>query len=115
MTNERTITLAVEKGVSVKIAGNDTIYPQQQTAIVLYSEKFAKTRPDIARKFMRAYIRAVRDYNDALVDVKLAGPNADEIIATLTSYTAIKDPALVRQITPSAIDPDGRINVVGLK
>ena len=73
MTNEPTITLAVEKGVAVKIAGNDTIYPQQQTAIVLYSEKFAKTRPDVARKFMRAYIRAVRDYNDALVNVEACG------------------------------------------
>jgi NitT/TauT family transport system substrate-binding protein len=114
ITNEPTITLALQKGVAVKIAGNDRIHPDQQTAVVLYSEKFARTRPDIAGKFMRAYIKAVREYNDALVDVKLAGPNADEIISTLTAYTAIKDAVLVRQITPSAIDPDGRINLTGL-
>ncbi len=115
MTNEPTITLALLKGLAVKIAGNDKIYPQQQTAILLYSEKFAKTRPDAALKFMRAYIRAVRDYNDALVDVKLAGPNANEIIATLTQYTSIKDPALLRQITPAAINPDGRVNLDGMR
>ncbi|HEY2136656.1 MAG TPA: ABC transporter substrate-binding protein [Xanthobacteraceae bacterium] len=115
MTNEPTITLATQKGVAVKIAGNDTIYPQQQTAILLYSQKFAQTRPDVALKFMRAYIKAVRDYNDALVDVKLAGPNADEIVATLTQYTSIKDPALLRQITPAAINPDGRVNLDGMR
>lgn len=115
MTNEPTITLAVQKGVAVKIAGNDRIYPQQQTAVVLYSEKFAGTRPDAALRFMRAYIRAVRDYNDALRDVKLAGPNADEIVATLTQYTSIKDPMLLRQITPAALNPDGRVNLDGMR
>ncbi|HYW58902.1 MAG TPA: ABC transporter substrate-binding protein [Xanthobacteraceae bacterium] len=115
MTNEPTITLAVEKGVAVKIAGNDTIYPQQQTAILLYSEKFVRTRPEAAVKFMRAYIRAVRDYNDALVDVKLTGPNADEIVATLTQYTSIKSPDLLRKITPAAVNPDGRVNLDGMR
>ncbi len=115
MTNEPTVTLAVEKGVAVKIAGNDTIYPQQQTAIVLYSEKFAKTRPDAAHKFMRAYIRAVRDYNDALVDAKLIGRNASEVIAALTQYTSIRDPALVQKITPAALNPDGRVNLDGMR
>lgn len=115
MTNEPTITLAVEKGVAVKIAGNDIIYPQQQTAILLYSEKFARTRPEVARKFMRAYIRAVRDYNEALADGRLAGANADEIVATLTHYTSIKSAELLRKITPAAINPDGRVNLDGMR
>src|SRR5262249_59260031 len=84
MTNEPTMTLGAEKGVAVKIAGNDVIYPQQQTAIIFYSEKFARTRPETAKKFMRAYLRAVRDYTDTLIDGKIAGPNADEIVAALT-------------------------------
>jgi NitT/TauT family transport system substrate-binding protein len=115
ITNEPTITLALQKGVAVKVAGNDKIHPNQQTAVLLYSEKFAKERPQIARKFMRGYIRAVRDYNDSLRDVKIAGPNADEIVATLTQYTSIKDPVLLRQITPAAVNPDGRVNLTGLK
>jgi len=115
MTNEPTMTLAVEKGVAVKIAGNDLIYPQQQTAIVFYSEKFARTRPETAQRFMRAYLRAVRDYTDALVDSKIAGANADEIVATLTQYTNLKNPALVRKITPPAINPDGHVNLAGMR
>lgn len=115
ITNEPTITLALQRGVAVKVAGNDKIHPNQQTAVVLFSEVFAKNRPDVARKVMRAYIKAVRDYNDALVNVKIAGPNADEIIKTLTEYTSIKDPALLQQITPAAVNPDAYVNVEGLK
>jgi NitT/TauT family transport system substrate-binding protein len=115
MTNEPTATEAVKQGLAVRIAGNDEIYPNQQTAVVLYSELFMRQRPETARKFMRTYIRAVRDYNDSLKDGRIAGPNADEIIATLTEFTFIKDPKVHREITPAAIDPDGRMNLAGLR
>ena len=69
----------------------------------------------IALKFMRAYIRAVREYNDALKDGRIAGPNADEVISILTEYTFIKDANIHRSITPAAIDPDGRLSLAGLR
>jgi len=53
-------------------------------------------------------------YNDALIDVKIAGRNADEIIAVLQEYTPIKDAALLRKITPAAVNPDGRVNIAGM-
>jgi NitT/TauT family transport system substrate-binding protein len=115
MTNEPTSTQAVKEGLAVRIAGNDEIYPEQQTAVVLYSEQFMRQRRDVALKFMRAYIRAVRDYNDALKDGRLAGPNAEEVIAVLTEHTFIKDAKVHREITPPAIDPDGRLSLAGLK
>jgi NitT/TauT family transport system substrate-binding protein len=115
MTNEPTSTTAVQTGLAVRIAGNDDIYPAQQTAVVLYSEIFARNRPQLAHKFMRAYIKAVREYNDALKDGRIAGPNAEEVISTLTEYTFIKDASIHRSITPAAIDPDGRMNLTGLR
>jgi NitT/TauT family transport system substrate-binding protein len=115
MTNEPTASQAVKDGLAVRIAGNDEIYPNQQTAVVLYSEKFMRERPQVAQKFMRAYIKAVREYNDALKDGKIAGPNAEEVISILSEYTFIKDPQIHREITPAAIDPDGRMNVHGLR
>ena len=75
----------------MRVAGNDDIYPDQQTAVVLFSENFGRTAPQLAVKFMRAYIKAVREYNDALKDGKIAGPNAEEVISILTKYTFIKD------------------------
>jgi NitT/TauT family transport system substrate-binding protein len=115
MTNEPTASEAVKEGLAVRIAGNDEIYPDQQTAVVLYSEVFARQRPQLALKFMRAYIKAVREYNDALSGGKIAGPNADEVISILTEYTFIKDAGIHRAITPAAIDPDGRMNLDGLR
>jgi NitT/TauT family transport system substrate-binding protein len=115
MTNEPTATRAVQERLAVRFAGNDEIYPGQQTAVVLYSEMFARERPQVALRFMRAYIRAVRDYNDALANGRIAGPNADEVISILTEYTFIKDPKVHRQITPAAIDPDGRLGLPSLR
>jgi NitT/TauT family transport system substrate-binding protein len=114
MTNEPTASEAVKEGLAVRIAGNDEIYPDQQTAVVIYSEVFARKRPELALRFMRAYIKAIREYNDALKDGKIAGPNAEEVISILTEYTFIKDARLHREITPAAIDPDGRMNLKGL-
>ena len=115
MTNEPTATEAVKQGVAVRVAGNDEIYPNQQTAVVLYSELFMRQRPEQALKFMRAYIKAVREYNDALQGGRLAGPNAEEVISILAEYTFIKDRNTHRQITPAAIDPDGRMSLPGLR
>jgi NitT/TauT family transport system substrate-binding protein len=82
---------------------------------VLYSEIFAHDRPALALKFMRAYIKAVREYDNALKDGRIAGPNADEVVSILTEYTFIKDPKIHRSITPAAIDPDGRMSLEGLR
>jgi NitT/TauT family transport system substrate-binding protein len=115
MTNEPTASQAVQDGLAVRFAGNDEIYPDQQTAVVLYSEIFARQRPQVASKFMRAYVKAIREYNDALKGGKIAGPNADEVISILTEYTFIKDARIHREITPAAIDPDVRMNLKGLR
>src|ERR1043166_2921871 len=50
MTNEPTSTTAVRGGLAVRIAGNDVIYPAQQTAVVIYSEIFGRERPEQALK-----------------------------------------------------------------
>jgi NitT/TauT family transport system substrate-binding protein len=113
ITNEPTVTRAIQGGFAVR-GSKDTIYPGQQTAVVLFSDEFIKRRA-IAQKFMNAYIRALRDYNDALKDGRLAGPGADGIIAILNEYTNIKDPAAYRAMTPFAANPDGHVNAASLR
>lgn len=115
LTTEPSATQAVNSGAAVRFAGDDVIYPYHQLAVVLYGGDFIKKQPAAAKKFMRAYIKAVRDYNDALKDGKLAGPNADEIIAILTEYTNIKDPKVYKSITPHGSNPNGKVNEASLK
>lgn len=115
ITNEPTMTLAVEEHVAVRVAGNDVTYPGQQTAVVYYSDNFIQKRRAVAERFMHAYLRGIRDYNDALKDGRFAGPNADEVVAILTEATAVKDTGLYRRITPSAVNPDGAVNMASLR
>jgi NitT/TauT family transport system substrate-binding protein len=115
ISNEPTMTLEIEQGAAVRIVGNDTTYPDQQTAVVFYSERFARDRRELAERFMRAYLRGIRLYNDALKDGRLAGPAAGEIIPILAKYTSIKDEAMLRRIIPSAVNPNGEVNIAGLR
>jgi NitT/TauT family transport system substrate-binding protein len=115
ITNEPTATQAEREGVAVKVEGNDELFKNHQTAVLLYSDDFAKNHPDAALKFMRAYIRAARDYNDALKDGSISGKGADDVIATLVEYTKIKDPKLHRDTVPAAINPDGHVDIESLE
>jgi NitT/TauT family transport system substrate-binding protein len=115
ITAEPVATRCVRAGVAVKFMPDDEFYPNQQIACVLYGGPFMTNKGDAARRFMVAYIKAARDYNDALRDGKMAGPLAGEVIAILTKYTAIKDPAVYRAITPNGNDPNGRLNVESLR
>src|SRR5439155_14262905 len=114
VTNEPSLTREIRDGVAVR-ASKDVIYPGQQTAVVLYSENFARARRGVAQKFLNAYIRAVRDYNDAILDGRLAGPNAGEVISILNEYTEIKDRATYAAMNAFAVNPNGGVNAQTLK
>lgn len=105
-------TLAVENGDAVVVGPDDVVYPNHQIAVLLYSQQFA-AKTELATKFMRAYIRAVRFYNDALKDSKLAGPTADELVSILTQYTPVKA-EIYRKVTPTGMNPDGNVSVESL-
>jgi NitT/TauT family transport system substrate-binding protein len=111
MTGEPAATAAVKAGYAVEILRDDQIAPNHALSSLLYSDNFAKNRTPVAVRFMRAYLRAVRFYNGALKDGRLAGPNADAVIAILVADTPFKDAAVLRSITPPGCDPDGRFDV----
>ena len=115
ITSEPAATAAEKLGVAVRIMGSDTWYPRQQLSVVIFGADFAKDRHDVGVRFMRAYIKAARYYYGALANGHLAGPNAADVISILSTATSIKDPAVYRAITPSAIDPDGRLNVASMR
>lgn len=107
-------TQAMEDG-AVRIVSDDEIYPNHQISAVLFSGIFAKRDPALARRFLKAYLRGVRDHNDALVDGKFAGPKGDEVVAILTEYSLVKDPAVHRSFILSAINPDGKLDLSSMK
>ncbi len=114
VTTEPSATLAVLNGHAVVAATDDVTLPRHAIAQLLYSEKMA-ANTDLGKRFMIAYLRSIRYYFAACRDGKLAGDNAEEVIAVLTQSTAIKDSQVYRTITPNGVDPDGRIEIATLK
>jgi NitT/TauT family transport system substrate-binding protein len=115
VTTEPSATKAQQMGVAVRVAGGDEVFPNQQVAVILYGGQFIKEHPQEGRKFMKAYLKGVRDYNDVIVKGRLAGRGADEVIKILTTDTVIKDPAVYKAIVVNGCNPDGKVNVDSLK
>ncbi|MDT3687919.1 MAG: ABC transporter substrate-binding protein [Pseudorhodoplanes sp.] len=115
ITTEPTVSALIKAGVATRLTGNDAFYPNAQTAVILYGGEFATKRSDVAKRFMKGYIRAVRDYNNALKDGHLAGNGADELIEIFIRYGNIKDKALLKTMTTHGANPDGWVNVISMK
>jgi NitT/TauT family transport system substrate-binding protein len=107
------VTTATERSLAVKWPGTDSAYPDQQVAVLLYAQGFIEEKPDLARRFMVAYVQALRDYNDAFV--KKDAARRQEVIGILTKHTTIKDPALYEKVAMPGLDPNGRVNADALK
>jgi len=105
-------TEIVEKGAGVIWRRNDRTVPGQQTAVVLYSPKFTEDRPELAKRFMLAYLRAVRYYNDAFVNKDPAKKR--EVVQILVRNTPVKDPALYDKMVMPGLNPNGRVNIHAL-
>jgi NitT/TauT family transport system substrate-binding protein len=115
LTAEPSVAQAVQSGAAVRVAGTDLYYPNQNVAAVLYSGQFAKQRREVGIRFMVAYLRAVRFYNQALKDGRLAGKNASAVLDILVRNTALKDRSVYEATVPQAADPNGRVNENSLK
>jgi NitT/TauT family transport system substrate-binding protein len=107
---EPTVTRILDAGTGVLITRTDAIVPGEQTAVILFSEKFAQQR-DVAVRFMVAYLQGARFYADAF-DKKDAAKRKEaiDIIARATKL----DPSLVERTVLPGIDPDGKVNAKSL-
>jgi NitT/TauT family transport system substrate-binding protein len=115
LTAEPSATQAVAAGSAVRITSEDVFSPYHVGSVILYSGTFANEHKEAAQRFMTAYVKAIRYYNDALTGGRLAGPHAEEIIGILTKSTTVKDPQIYREITPQGCDPDGIPSTEALK
>ena len=115
LTVEPSITSILKADKAVRFLGVDELYPKFETAVVFYSEKFIKERPEDAKKFMRAYLRGARDYNDALDGDRLTAPAAAEVIPILTEYSFIKNADVYKAMRSHYVATDGALNVASLK
>lgn len=81
--------------------------PDFQVAMVLSSPKFIQERSEVAKRFMVAYLKGLRDYHAAFLE----GKDTDAVIAIMAQYTPLKDTALWRKVHVPGLNPDGYVKV----
>jgi len=107
---EPLVTVAVTRNLAVRFRGLDEITPNRQNSFLVASEQFAAKR-DLARAWMVAYVRALRDYNDAVLKNK----NREEVISILQKHSSVKDRAIYEKMVLPGIHPDGEVNVASIR
>jgi len=110
MVIEPFVTQGMTKGILDPWKDPVEYDPDAQTALLVFGTSMTKN-PEVANRFMTAYIKSLRDYNDAFFKNK----NKSEIIDILCKYSVIKDPALYEKLFPTGLNPDGYIKMKGIE
>jgi NitT/TauT family transport system substrate-binding protein len=99
-------TLAEDRGVGVKWREVADVRPGIQFTVILFSPEFGAQQADVARRWMIAYLRGVRDYNDAFKKQR----GRAEVVSILTRQLPVRDPDLYERMGFAYVDPDGRVD-----
>lgn len=108
------LSQVVASGAAVNVSPTEDFYPAAEVSLLLYGDPFIKRRPEAAKRFMKAFLRGARDFNDAID--KGAWRNdgsADEIISIFARGVNMPE-SIIRAITPQYPDPDGTLNIASL-
>ena len=102
---EPLIAQGIENGFHERFGDATDYAPESQIAMVLGSPQFMSEEQDVSLRFMAAYLKGVRDYNDAFIK----GEEKAEIIEIMTKYTSLKDPVLWEKVFVTGLDPNGKM------
>jgi len=109
ITTEPLASQAINSGIAVRLS-DDTLYPGQQVAVLLYGSDLITKRRDVAERFMIAYVKAARIYNDATKGGHFDGPGSEAVIDLIMKTTGLKDRDVFKGMIPNGISPDGAVN-----
>lgn len=110
MVIEPFVTLGMSKDILDPWKDPVEYDPDAQTALLVFGTSMTKN-PELANRFMTAYIKSLRDYNDAF----FKNQNKSEIIDILCKYSVIKEPALYEKMYPTGLNPNGYVKLKGIE
>jgi ABC-type nitrate/sulfonate/bicarbonate transport system substrate-binding protein len=105
ITIEPFVSIIVAQNLATRTHWAKDVGGPHQVAVLMYSPKFAAS--DAARRFMVAYVKGLRDYNDAFVKQQ----NLDAVADMIAKYSTTKDTNLIKRVTPVDLNPDGYFDV----
>ena len=102
---EPTVAILTDRNLAVRLFGSEERDPNAQTSTIMYSEQFANQR-DPAVRWMSAYIKGLRDYNDAFVK----GEGREEVVRILENAKVVTSRALLEKMGLTGLNPNGYVN-----
>lgn len=99
--NEPWVTRMTEAGHVRLTPGISKLMPNSESAVMLYGPKLLGDNADVGNRFMLAYLKAVRAYNEG---------KTERNIEILNKYTKLP-PELLEKMCWPALHPDGTINI----
>lgn len=110
ITLEPFVTQGISQGAAVVIGGDEQIMSRRQGCAVAMGERLVKDR-ELGKRFLRGYLGAVRDYNDAF----FKNQGKPDIVKIMVEKYPVKDPALYDRMYPFSIDPNGFVNTESIE
>ncbi len=110
LMSEPFVARVVREGIGVRLVGVDEMAPGLQTAALAYGSQFIREQPDLARAFMVAYVKGIRDYLAAM----RRGVDKPAILNILAKAIRLDDMALWETMKPAGFDPDGKVNMASI-
>lgn len=108
------LSQTVTSGAAVNVSPTEAFYPAAEVSLLLYGDRFIKERPDVAKRFMKAFLRGARDYKDVIDNGRWkADANAGEVIGIFARAVNMPE-TIIRNMSPQFPDADGGLNVASL-
>ena len=106
---EPLLSQTLANGLAVRLKAVSEYRPGFQASVVVASPQFLENR-DVANRWMIAYVKGIRSY----LDMVSTGKGVDELIATISKYTPVKDKAtyemMLKEKTMVGFNPNGYPN-----
>lgn len=99
--NEPFVTRLTEDGHSSILTPITQLLPNAETAVTVYGAKLLGANADVGKRFMVAYLKAVRKYNEG---------KSDSNVKTMSKYTKL-DEALLKKMCWPTLRGDGVLDV----
>ncbi|HMN50688.1 MAG TPA: ABC transporter substrate-binding protein [Xanthobacteraceae bacterium] len=105
------IAINEKNGLIRVLRRHNQLRPHEQLAVLYYSSKFIKDT-DLARRFMVAYVRGLRDYQEAY---KNGLPPAEWLVKIMQKHTRVKDAELYKIMQAAGLDRWGEMDLVSMR
>jgi NitT/TauT family transport system substrate-binding protein len=89
------------------------VFPGHQVGVITYAPTFAREQPELARRWLVAYVRGVRYFTDGFI--RGDGAARERGVDVLTKWTVVRDRALYDVMTVTGLDTDGGVRVDSMR